>query len=156
MGQMSTLPRNFGWIEPSKLAGSGRPETLNELEAARIEGIEAVVSLTSTPLNPNIISELGFTYLHSPLSAIPSGQELTRIVEFIESQKSQSHPVLIHCGEGKGRTGTALAAYLVYHGMSADQAIQLVREKRPGSIQTAEQEGVIHEFEKTVIRQRDK
>ena len=156
MGQMSTLPCNFGWIEPSKLAGSGRPETVNELEAARIEGIEAIVSLTSTPLNPTFISRLGFTYLHSPLSAIPSAPELTRIVEFIESQKSQTHPVLVHCGEGKGRTGTALAAYFVYQGMSADQAIQLVREKRPGSIQTAEQEGVIHEFEKTVSKRQDK
>ena len=156
MSQISTLPRNFSWIEPTKLAGCGRPENVEELEAAKREGIEAIVSLTSTPLNPGIISRLGFTYLHSPLSAIPSVPELTRIVEFIESQKPQTHPVLVHCGEGKGRTGTALAAYLVYQGMSADQAIQVVREKRPGSIQTAEQESVIHEFEKTVIKQRDK
>jgi len=156
MSQTGALPRNFSWIEPSKLAGCGRPENVDELEAAKSEGIKAIVSLTSTPLNPGIIRRLGFTYLHSPLSAIPTAQELTRIMGFIESQNSQSRPVLIHCGEGKGRTGTALAAYLVYHGMSAIQAIQQIRGKRPGSIQTAEQEAAIHEFEKTVSKRQDK
>ena len=153
---MSTLPRNFSWIEPSILAGCGRPESIVELEAAKREGIETIVSLTSTPLNPGIIGRIGFTYMHHPLSAMPSSQELAQIVEFIESQKLQSRPILIHCGEGKGRTGTVLAAYLVYQGKIADEAIQFVREKRPGSIQTAEQEVAIREFEKTVIRQRDK
>ena len=153
---MSTLPRNFSWIEPSILAGCGRPESIVELEAAKREGIETIVSLTSTPLNPGIIGRIGFTYMHHPLSAMPSSQELAQIVEFIESQKLQSRPILIHCGEGKGRTGTVLAAYLVYQGKIADEAIQFVREKRPGSIQTAEQEIAIREFEKTVIRQRDK
>jgi atypical dual specificity phosphatase len=152
---MSTLPRNFSWIEPPVLAGCGRPESVTELEAAKREGVEAIVSLTSTPLNPETIRRLGFVYLHSPLSTNPSTQQLAQIAQFIESQKSQSHPVLVHCGEGKGRTGTVLAAYLVYKGMQADEAIQLVREKRPGSIQTAEQELVIHEFEKVVIKDRD-
>jgi atypical dual specificity phosphatase len=153
---MSTLPRNFSWVEPSVLAGCGRPETLIELEAAKREGIEAIVSLTSTPLNPEVIRRLGFAYMHSPLSTVPSVQQLTQIAQFIESQKSQSHPVLVHCGEGKGRTGTALAAYLVYNGLHADEAIQLVREKRPGSIQNADQELVIQEFEKAVIREPGK
>ena len=152
---MSTLPRNFSWIEPPVLAGCGRPESVTELEAAKREGVEAIVSLTSTPLNPEIIRRLGFVYLHSPLSTIPSTQQLAQVAQFIESQKSQSHPVLVHCGEGKGRTGTVLAAYLVYNGMQADEAIQLIREKRPGSIQTAEQELAIHEFEKVVIKDRD-
>jgi len=156
MAQMSTLPRNFSWLESSILAGCGRPENVVELEAAKTEGVEAIVSLTSTPLNPRIISRLGFTYMHSPLPAMPSIMQLNQIVQFIESQKSQSHPVLIHCGEGLGRTGTVLAAYLVYNGMHANEAIQFVREKRPGSIQSAEQENAIHEFEKAVIRERDK
>lgn len=153
---MSTLPRNFSWVEPSILAGCGRPETSIELEAAKREGVQAIVSLTGTPLNPEVIGRLGFAYMHSPLSTMPSTQQLTQIVQFIESQKSQSHPVLVHCGEGKGRTGTVLAAYLVYNGLHADEAIQLVREKRPGSIQNADQEQVIHEFEKAVIREPGK
>jgi len=127
-----------------------------ELEAVKREGVEAIVSLASTPLNPEVIDRLGFAYLHSPLSTMPSIQQLIQIIQFIESQKSQSHPVLVHCGEGKGRTGTVLAAYLIYHGMHADDAIRIVREKRSGSIQTVEQENLIREFEKVVSRRKDK
>jgi atypical dual specificity phosphatase len=154
VGQVSTLPRNFSWIESSVLAGCGRPESVAELEAAKREGVGAIVSLTGTPLSPEVIDRLGFAYLHSPLSAIPSIQQLTQIIQFIESQKSQSHPVLVHCGEGIGRTGTVLAAYLVYHGMRADDAIRVVREKRSGSIQTVEQENIVREFEKVVSSEK--
>jgi atypical dual specificity phosphatase len=154
LGQMSTLPRNFSWIESPVIAGCGRPESVDELEAAKNQGIEAIISLTGTPLNPTIIERLGFAYLHSPLSTAPPIEQLTQIVQFIESQKSQSHPVLVHCGEGKGRTGTVLAAYLVFNGKQAHEAIRLVRDKRPGSIQTIEQESVIREFEKVVSRER--
>jgi len=154
LSQTSELPRNFSWIEPL-LAACGRPESVTELEAAKREGVEVIVSLTSTPLNPEIVRRLGLVYLHSPLSTMPSTQQLAQIAQFIQSQKSQSHSVLVHCGEGKGRTGTVLAAYLVLNGMHAAEAIQRVRQKRPGSIQTAEQETAIHEFEKVVIKDRD-
>jgi len=137
------------------LAGCGRPETVTDLEAAKREGIEAIVSLTSTPLNMSSIQHLGFAYLHFPLSTNPSTQQLAKILHFIELQKSQAHPVLVHCGEGKGRTGTILAAYLVQNGMRADDSIQLIRERRPGSIQTAEQEAALREFEKLVIKDRN-
>ena len=39
-----------------------------------------------------------------------------------------------------------LASYLVYVGYRAEPAIKLVRELRPGSIQTREQEEAIHKF----------
>jgi atypical dual specificity phosphatase len=154
VSQERKLPRNFSWMESSVIAGCGKPESVVELEAAKKMGVAAIVSLTSTPLNPDVINRLGFAYLHSPLVNMPSTQQLTQITQFIDSQKSQSHPVLVHCGEGKGRTGMVLAAYLVCQGMHSDDAIRLVREKRPGSIQTAEQENLIHDFEKVVIRNK--
>ena len=42
---MSTLPRNFSWIESSVLAGCGRPESVVELEAVKREGVGAIVIL---------------------------------------------------------------------------------------------------------------
>jgi atypical dual specificity phosphatase len=51
--------------------------------------------------------------------------------------------VNVHCRAGKGRTGTVLAAYFVSKGMSAAEALQRVRELRPGSIETPEQEHAI-------------
>ena len=149
------LPRNFSWLEKSTLAGSSRPETEAELLMAKNEGIRAIVSLTRTPLNPEIITRLGLVYLHEPISSAPPSEQLKKIIQFIMKQKTLSNAVLVHCTEGMGRTGTILAAYLVHHGSYADDAIRMVREKRPGSIQTLEQENTIREFEKIVSRENN-
>jgi atypical dual specificity phosphatase len=77
---------------------------------------------------------------------------LSEIVEFIEARNAEAKPVLVHCGEGKGRTGTVLAAYLVSKGATADEAIERVRELRPGSIENVDQENAIRLLEKTLRR----
>ena len=145
-----TLPRNFGWLIESKLAGSGRPETEAEIKGLKSVGIRAVISLTGTPLPPHAVSGYGFDFLHSHVSGAPSSLQLSEIIDFIEARNAESKPVLAHCGEGKGRTGTVLAAYLVSKGLNAKDAIERVRELRPGSIQNLEQENAIRLFEKTI------
>ena len=48
-------------------------------------------------------------------------------------------------------TGTILACYLIkYEKMSAEDAIQHVREKRHGSIQSFVQEEIIFQYAKTL------
>jgi atypical dual specificity phosphatase len=144
----AVLPKNFSWLIESKLAGCARPESEAELRALQRVGIKTIISLTGTPLNPEPLSRFGFEYLHSHISGTPSAGQLSEIIEFIEARIVDSKPVLVHCGEGKGRTGTVLAAYLVSKGLTADAAIEKVRELRPGSIQTVEQENALRLFEK--------
>ena len=150
MGERTALPRNFSWLIESKLAACARPESEAELHGLTREGVKAIVSLTGTPLYPEPVNRLGFEYLHSHISGAPSPIQLHEIIQFIEEQNAQSKPVVVHCAEGKGRTGTVLAAYLVYKGLTADDAIDKVREKRPGSIQNLEQENAIRMFERTL------
>jgi atypical dual specificity phosphatase len=54
--------------------------------------------------------------------------------------------VAVHCGAGLGRTGTVLAAYLVAGGEEARAALARVRELRPGSVETADQERAIEAY----------
>ena len=150
MDERTVLPRNFSWLVEAKLAGCGKPESEAELEGLTREGVKAIVSLTGTPLYPEPVNRLGFEYLHSHISGTPSPIQLREIIQFVEEQNVQSKPVVVHCAEGKGRTGTVLAAYLVYKGVSADDAINKVREKRPGSIQNLDQENAIRMFERTL------
>jgi Swiss Army Knife protein, DSP-PTPase phosphatase domain len=144
------LPRNFGWLIESKLAGCGRPEIEAEVKGLRSVGVKAIVSLTGTPLNPETIRLFGFDFLHSHISGAPSAFQLSEIIDFIKARIAESKPVLVHCGEGKGRTGTVLAAYLVSEGLNSDDTIRRVRELRPGSIENAEQENAVRLFEKTL------
>ena len=146
----SALPKNFGWLLHSKLAGCARPETEAELKALRKEGIDAIISLTGTPLLPSVVEKLGFDYLHSHISGTASPMQLHDIIQFVEEKNAKGKAVLVHCGEGKGRTGMVLAAYLVYHGKSADEAIRQVRSLRPGSIENPDQENAIRMFERSL------
>jgi atypical dual specificity phosphatase len=150
LSEKIVLPKNFSWLEQSKLAGCARPESEAELKGLRSEGVKAIISLTGTPLYPEPLNRLGFDYLHCHISGAPSPIQLHEIIQFIRRQNAQSKPVIVHCAEGKGRTGTVLAAYLVYKGLNADDAIKKVRETRPGSIQNLEQEDAIRMFERTL------
>jgi len=65
----------------------------------------------------------------------------------IRSVLRRSGKVCIHCIGGLGRTGMIAARLLVEFGVHPDRAIRIVREARPGTIQTDEQEEYIRSFE---------
>ena len=59
--------------------------------------------------------------------------------------------VAVHCLIGRGRTGSMIACYFIHtRGMSSTEAINYTRQIRPGSIETPEQEQLIHDFEKHI------
>ena len=62
----------------------------------------------------------------------------------------------MHCTLGMGRSGTMLACYLVKttH-CDAQEAINAVREKRPGSIETEQQEQLVQEFSESLRSRAD-
>lgn len=56
---------------------------------------------------------------------------------------------LVHCGGGKGRAGTVLSCLLAMHGgdgvpqLERNQAIQMIRRIRPGSLESRRQEDFV-------------
>lgn len=141
---------NFSFLLAGKLAGSAEPgswgDLREDLETARTQGIGAVVTLTERPLPRRDLERLRLSYLHLPIIDY-SPPSLAQIRDFVEFVDHAERAVLVHCRAGIGRTGTMLAAYLIAKGQSADEAIATVRRQRPGSIETREQEAILHAWE---------
>lgn len=136
----------ISWILPGELAAFSR-FALRDAERLREAGIGAIVSLTED-FPPELIGEPRFATLHLPVEDMtpPDMDQVQRFVEFVDATVARGSAVGVHCHAGLGRTGTMIACYLVTRGMTAGQAIEHVRQKRPGSIQTDLQEDAIRRW----------
>ncbi|MFQ6015256.1 MAG: dual specificity protein phosphatase family protein [Anaerolineae bacterium] len=138
---------------PGKLAGSGKPFLSEELLWLRDQGIGAIVSLTERSLRRekmvlHRIDVLDFEYRHIPIvdHTAPQQRQIDEFVDFVHQMLGTGRPVLVHCEGGYGRTGTMLACYLVSLGYGPCQAIERVREERPGAIENGLQEECVFEY----------
>ena len=152
-GTVTGRPDKFSWLIENKLAGSGIPTSIDEVQWVTKQGVKSIVTVREEPLDDEWIKDVKYLHVMSNDMGVPEFNDLLAAVDFIHSRLTHDEPVLVHCLAGLGRTGTILASYLVkYQNMSADEAIQKVREERPGSIQSFPQEEIIFQFEKSLKR----
>jgi atypical dual specificity phosphatase len=150
-GTVTGRPDNFSWLIENKLAGSAVPTSIDEVEWAVKQGIKSIVTIREEPLDENWIKDVNYLHILSNDMGVPEFVDLGSAVDFIHRRITNNEPVMVHCLAGLGRTGTILACYLVkYQNMSADEAIQKVREERSGSIQSYPQEEIIFRFSKSL------
>eukprot|EP01063_Lacrimia_lanifica_P040008 TRINITY_DN8941_c0_g1_i1.p1 TRINITY_DN8941_c0_g1~~TRINITY_DN8941_c0_g1_i1.p1 ORF type:complete len:316 (+),score=77.56 TRINITY_DN8941_c0_g1_i1:101-1048(+) len=150
-------PTFFGWADGRRVAGSGSLsqdacQLETQLENLRTEGIRAVLCLTETPDDTAALEKHGLAALHLPVVDLtpPSIEQLAAGCRFIQAHVAKGEAVLVHCREGIGRTGTLLAAWLMWDGtaQSAAQAIALVRDARYNSVHKKCQEEQLATFER--------
>ena len=149
-GKIAKKPTNFSWLINDKLAGSGMPTSVSEIDWILKQGVKSIVTMTENSLPESWVKNV--KYLHVPTEdfSAPDMEQIDEAVEFIRVRIENNEPVMVHCAAGIGRTGTILACYLVkYQKISAKDAIQKVRKERPGSIQSESQEiaiGLYYKF----------
>ncbi len=128
--------------------GTGRLET--DLGFLKDQGIDTIVSLTEEgPLDREVAEPFGFTIVHLPIPdrRAPTAEQIDWFVQFVDGELGGGRRVLVHCLGVYGRTGTMLACYLVHCGSPAERALAEVRNLRPGSVETGEQETAVFEYE---------
>jgi len=157
--EVDSVP-GFSWIEPDTLAAMARPGRERDLEEdlawLQSAGIRVLVSLTEEPVPEKTLGKYGMEGLHLPVEDFtpPTLAQIDRFLEEVDRARQEGFALGIHCTAGKGRTGTMLAAYLVTRGLSAEEAIAEIRDRRPGSVETPAQEERVAEFARTVVRNR--
>ena len=152
-GMITGKPDNFSWIIEEKLAGSAIPTSKEEIDWLKQEGVKSIVTIREEPLEDEWIKDVNYLHVHSNDMGIPEFSDLVNSVDFIHQRITNDEPVMVHCLAGLGRTGTILACYMIkYQKMSTQDAIDYVREKRHGSIQSYPQEEMIFRFEKSLNR----
>ena len=150
-GTITGRPDNFSWLIENKLAGSAIPTSNDEAQWVIEQGVKSIVTVREEPLDDDWVKDVNYLHVHSNDMGVPEFNDLVYAVDFIHRRITNNEPVMVHCLAGLGRTGTILACYLVkYQNLSADEAIQKVREERPGSIQSYSQEEITFQFAKSL------
>lgn len=122
-----SIPVHYSEIIPNKLYVG---DYFSSITAVMVDGFRHIVSILDPGVN--IIKFAGVKYMQIQLVDHPSSDitgYFKKVAEFIDSADG---PVLVHCFVGACRSVTVVASYLMSRmGLTAEQAINLIKEKRP-------------------------
>ncbi len=95
-------------------------------------GITAIVNMRQSTVHANDGSDIGVRYLHLPTRdyTAPSVENLIKGVKFIKQEIDNGGKVYIHCKSGEGRGPIMAAAYLIYSGLTFDDALATIKKVR--------------------------
>lgn len=104
------------------------------------------------PYSPEILMAAGIKHFNFgwPDMTVPSISLMMNIAKVASNEINNGGKIAVHCHAGFGRTGVAIACIMIYKDqLESTQVITFVRNRRPGSIQTAAQEKFVIKFERS-------
>lgn len=160
--EVSDMPHDFArertpggawWLEEGRLLGIARPGMLGDANAvfdwlAR-HGVrhlvclerecgcnDAMLATRGIARHPHAVADMG----------APSTTQAIEICGIADAAHAANRAVAVHCRSGLGRTGTVLAAVLVWRGSEPATAIARVRAVQPYAVQSLVQYHFVHEL----------
>lgn len=138
----------------------------DDLDSLTDQGVGAVVCMVPPDeLDRYGVGELmaayeerGLPALHAPVvdQKVCSPGELAGITGWIDDRLKEKLNVMVRCVGGLGRSGFALAGFLVSRGVDWEQAIEVVRESRsPRAVETALQERLVRDYARETATLRE-
>lgn len=142
----------FEFLPGYKVAGMAEPyvsKLPQTLEALKKNGIGAVISLTENDFFGVYFREAGFYHLHAPIDDCepPSWDAMDTILDFIDEMTAKDIGVVVHCCEGRGRTGTVLGVWLALQkGLDGKEAIEEIYKLRNHTVLTTNQRAFMEKY----------
>ena len=142
----------FGFIGSYRVAGMGEPwvAKLEKTQGLLKQlGIGGILTLTEDDLYGASHRKAGFFHHHEPIDDTmpPEPEGMDRAISFINTCLKSDVGVVAHCFEGRGRTGTVLAAWLgLKEGLGPEETIKRIKELRYHTLLTPSQRDFLHEY----------
>ncbi|KAL9097319.1 MAG: hypothetical protein Q9165_000746 [Trypethelium subeluteriae] len=111
------LPPNYGVVIPDCIYRSGFPLEANQsfLETLKLKTVLTLVSKVTPSAHAEWMKENGIKHVQIPILPNKEDEPSTPIVNFHSALavilRRSSHPILIHCNQGRHRTGCVIACF---------------------------------------------
>lgn len=146
-------PRGFAWLVPGRLGGTRQPGLVGpiaeDLAALRRVGATLLVTLTDEWQAPEAaLARAGLAGLSFPIPDMeaPHPAAAAAFCAMLARRIEAGAVAVLHCRAGRGRTGTMLAAQLVWQGLSASDALAATRAHNPNWVESPAQEAFLGAF----------
>jgi protein-tyrosine phosphatase len=118
-------------------------------EELRKKGIEADISLEENRIDAPFGVKF---YVWIPVKdrTAPTKEQLDFGVSTLEKLVTMGKKVYVHCKNGHGRAPTLVAAYLIKKGKTVEEAINLIKDKRPSIHLEEVQKNALFEYSKSL------
>ncbi len=148
----STLEKrlNFSFVIEKKLAGLAHPRLVQPdylwVDFLFKKGVRLLINLTEYDYNLSVGSEIGIYHYPVVDFGVMSLDQMDSIWDRYKAL-GRHEAMAVHCLAGRGRTGTVLACIVAREfDMKPLDAVFFIRNLRPGSIETGQQEEFIEEW----------
>lgn len=146
-------PLGIWWVVRGLMCGMSRPGMITaapeQYKYLAESNIKVLINLEETVRYPlQELRDAGIEFRHFPMPdmSAPSFDQALEICRLAESLINNNQGVVLHCRGGLGRTGTCLASILIWHGETAENAINVIRTHEPKAIQSRSQVAFLHDF----------